>query len=127
GRIVLAHAIHRNLLHDDVMTAHGRDHVLLLEARTRDERAHGLRHEDGVHDLTLDDRIGHERTRRHLDDLRLGLRVIDNDELHDAASDAEARRQLAPAQQSHYTAPARIMKRGDARTGWRTIVLRTRA
>jgi hypothetical protein len=101
--VVLAHPIHGDLLDDHVMTAYGRDDVLLLEPRTLDEGADGLGDEHRIHDLALDDRIGHERTRRHLDDLRLGLRVIDHDELHDAAADVEPCRQFAPAKQSHYS------------------------
>jgi hypothetical protein len=62
---------------------------------------YGLRDEHGIHDLALDNGIRHERARDDLHDLGLGLRVIDDDQLDQAAPDIEADRKLVPTEESH--------------------------
>jgi len=103
ARIVRAHAIHLDLLDDHVMSTHRRNHVALLEAAALDYCAQRLCDEDGIHDLALDDCVGHQRAGCYLDDLGLGLRVVDHDQLHEAAANVETGRELALAEESHYT------------------------
>ena len=59
--------------------------------------------EHRVHDFAFDDRVLDQRTGRDLHDLGLRLRVVDDDQLDEAAADVETGGQFVTAEECHET------------------------
>jgi len=59
-----------------------------------------LSHDPGVHDFPLDDRVGRDFRRGHLDQLRLVGAVIDHHQLGDTGADIEPHRRFFAAQKA---------------------------
>jgi len=83
------HAVHLDLLDDDVPAPHGRDDGFPLDAGGLEQTPNSLRHDAGVHDLPLDDRVRRDLRGGHLDQLRLAPGMVNNDQFDDPGPDIE--------------------------------------
>src|SRR5436190_1274844 len=93
------HPVHLDLLDDHVPAADRRHHRPLLDAGRGKQPPDRLRHEPGVHDLTLDDGIGGDLGCGNLHELRLAAGMVDHGQLDDAGTDIQAHRGFFAAQQ----------------------------
>jgi hypothetical protein len=100
-RLRFFHALDLNLLDDHVATADGGNDVLRRDACGVERALNCFSDHARVHDLTLDDRVLHQRLDRDLRELRFPFGMVDDRDLDQAGADVEANGGALTAEESH--------------------------